>query len=236
MKRLTSIMALVFLVMSAAFAQGQGGGNGGGGGGAPATGANAVVHDSTLTGTGLTASPLGLAAGAVTVSKLGTNNVAQAGQVLTFNGTQLTWQTPAANNAAGPFKIVDSLGNEVGILIDPANYSFPYVVRYFPADDTFVAFYLDINGVPENNLASFYESTDCTGPSYFIGRSSTFTQPGVRIGGTFYYPIGTNQQRHIHSWNVPNGPCETTDFHGEFSPVAAVPIGDLGTPPFKLSR
>lgn len=240
MKRLTSIVAFVFLVVSAALAQGNGGGNGGGGGGggAPATGANAVIHDSTLTGTGLTASPLGLAAGAVTVSKLGTNNTAQAGQVLTFNGTQLSWQTPAANSTPGPLRIVDSLGNEVGMPepISGGVYQ-AGVVRFIPSENMFVHFLVTTQGIVETPSYALYESTDCSGPGYVLFRNpQAFTQMAVNIGGTFYYPTGSPQMRTFRSFTSQTNPCLSTNDQYEAYDAAAVPVSAIGVPPFRFAR
>lgn len=71
----------------------------------------AVQHNTTLTGQGTTGSPLGinplgvtsgyLANGAVGVTKLNTAAAPTAGQVLTYSGGALTWQTPSGGGGGG---------------------------------------------------------------------------------------------------------------------------------------
>jgi hypothetical protein len=65
---------------------------------APA-GMTSVTHDTTLTGTGASGSPLGLSDGAVTLGKLSAAPTT-SGQVLTYNGTGLAWETPAAGGSS----------------------------------------------------------------------------------------------------------------------------------------
>jgi len=70
-----------------------------------------IFHDASLSGLGTAGSPLGIAAGgvntlhlatsAVTAPKLGTTNAPGAGQVLSFNGSSLFWQTPALGTITG---------------------------------------------------------------------------------------------------------------------------------------
>ena len=71
----------------------------------------AVQHTTALTGLGTAASPLGIASSGITathlapdsvgLSELNTTNVAAAGQVLTYSGGALAWQTPAAGGGGG---------------------------------------------------------------------------------------------------------------------------------------
>jgi hypothetical protein len=84
-----------------------------------------TYHDETLEGNGTIASPLGLADGAVTAVKLATATPPASGQVLTFNGSGLSWQsTPDALPAAGattttllfPF-VTNQAGFDTGIAI-----------------------------------------------------------------------------------------------------------------------
>lgn len=84
-----------------------------------------TYHDDTLKGNGSFASPLGLADGAVTAAKLATTTPPAAGQVLTFNGSGLSWQsTPDAIPPAGattttllfPF-VTNQAGFDTGIAI-----------------------------------------------------------------------------------------------------------------------
>ncbi|HWT01893.1 MAG TPA: hypothetical protein VN256_16720 [Pyrinomonadaceae bacterium] len=72
---------------------------------------NSVSHNATLAGLGTGASPLGiaplgvtsayLANDAVGVPKLNMTNAPTAGQVLTYNGSALAWQTPAGGGGGG---------------------------------------------------------------------------------------------------------------------------------------
>jgi hypothetical protein len=159
--------------------------------------------------------------------------------VLGFNGSAMQWMTPAGGGSGSgpaPLRVVDSLGNEVGIPIEPAYAPEPQIARYFPSSQTFVAFAVAPGGVVDYPPFAYYESTDCTGPSYMLGLSPGFTQFGLRIGAMFYYPTGTNSSRHILSQQIGSNPCEATDFFGDFSQVINVPLADLGTPPFKLAR
>lgn len=249
-------LAVVCLFVASASSQGNGGGNGPncsnghGGGNNNNNGNDQVHHDSSLKGTGRHNDPLGianggvttarLANGAVTAGKLATANTPLAGQMLGFNGTGMQWVTPPSGGGGGtgpaPLRIVDGSGNEVGIPVDPAYVGEPQVVRYFAADGTFVTFSVSPNGILNNQAFAYYESSDCTGPSYMLGVSPGFTQTGMRIGSLFYYPTGVNQSRHIFSQQIGTGPCEMTDFFGDFSQVTIVPISELGTPPFKLAR
>jgi len=56
-----------------------------------------VSTDSTLTGDGTPASPLGLSDGAVAAAKLNTPAPPASGQVLTYSGGGLSWQNPVVS-------------------------------------------------------------------------------------------------------------------------------------------
>lgn len=62
-----------------------------------------VSTDSTLTGDGTPASPLGLSDGAVTAAKFNTPAPPASGQVLTYSGGGLSWQGPTG----GALRVVD---------------------------------------------------------------------------------------------------------------------------------
>ncbi|HEY0376352.1 MAG TPA: hypothetical protein VGC87_05280 [Pyrinomonadaceae bacterium] len=83
----------------------------------------AVQHNTTLTGQGTASSLLGinplgvtsahLANGAVGVTKLSTTNVPAAGKVLTYNGSALTWATPAGGGGGVTFfQVTRTVGNQ----------------------------------------------------------------------------------------------------------------------------
>jgi len=57
-------------------------------------GLTSVAHDSTLAGDGTSASPLGVADGGVTTSKISASG-SSSGQVLTSDGAHVAWQTPS---------------------------------------------------------------------------------------------------------------------------------------------
>src|SRR5690349_24738 len=57
-----------------------------------------VSHDATLTGDGTISAPLSIANGGVGVNKLATAASPTRGQVLTFNGTGLSWESASSSN------------------------------------------------------------------------------------------------------------------------------------------
>jgi hypothetical protein len=197
-----------------------------------------VTHDNTLTGKGTTASPLGMADGAVTAPKLGTNNAPQTGQVLTFNGSGLSWQTPTASPVGGSLRIVNNNGAEVGIPISESK-----VVRYILSQDTWIAFSVTKAGItPElSPFSLLYESTDCTGTiymSYDNRDAQQFAATTHRVGDNLYFASGTSQSKTINSRGLPapNGTCQQESFETLVAPATIIPVSDFGTPPFKLSR
>ncbi|MDQ3181782.1 MAG: hypothetical protein M3Q33_14860 [Acidobacteriota bacterium] len=216
-----------------------------------------VATDSTLTGNGTTTAPLGLANngvstgkiadgavnerkiadGAITTSKLATQNAPQSGQVLTFNGTGLSWQTPAANNFVRPLRIVDSLGNDVGIpnMVNNTGYGVA-VFRYLESENMFIYFHVNPAGVQEIPTYYYSETTDCTGAAYLFNYTNDFAQASIRKGDNVYYPTGSLQTRNIRSGKVANNPCKLSNFTSEFYSTATIPVSNFGTPPFKLSR
>ena len=70
-----------------------------------------------------TLAPFGLANGAVTAPKLSAAAVPSVGQVLGFNGANLAWQ----DAPVGGVRVVDSLGQVVGPLVNPS--TGPFVLR-----------------------------------------------------------------------------------------------------------
>lgn len=240
-----------------------------------------VAHDSTLTGNGTTASPLGvadagvgtakiandavtttkiadggvtngkigngavtatkLADGSVAASKLGTANAPAAGQVLTFNGTGLTWSTAAMS--LGPLRVVDSLGNEVGIVTQflDEEADTVRVLRYVPADETWVLLrvrpggFVVISG--DEFGTQYFESPDCTGTSYVGRGTNVFNVSGVVFQGAIYYGSGVEAvQRTFQSQrNGPVAQCFSTAETFPSVPWVSSPIPAMA-PPFKLAR
>ncbi len=198
-----------------------------------------VTHDSTLTGSGKEDSPLGVADGALTSSKLATDNTPQSGQVLAYSGFGLTWQTPA-NAAVGPLRVVDADGNEVGVWSGGT-------IRHIPSLDLWIMFQTSKAGVTPfgGNFTTFHESIDCTGEPFSLVNPSLLPSPlfvgATRVGDDMYVNSGPEQMKFIQSaknWATNN--CSILPIPpGTAVPVipfVTFPVSDLGTPPFRLSR
>jgi hypothetical protein len=213
-----------------------------------------VAHDATLTGKGTTESPLGVAScsvstdkiatGAVTAPKLATDNTPQAGQVLSFNGTALSWQTPtAAPTMGGALRVVDSTGAQVGLLDSSSN-----AIRYMSSLNIWLRFSIDkfgigslLNAQNQNAFVVLYDETNCQGNPYMQVGRSLFIDARV-IGFNAYFPSGPGEIKDIKSigsllttaCNTPgNGNSSPFD---NLAPMQTVPISNLGTPPFKVSQ
>lgn len=221
-----------------------------------------VAHDATLTGKGTTDSPLGvanggvhtdkIATGAVTAPKLATGNTPQAGQVLSFNGTGLSWQTlAAAPNAGGALRVVDSTGTPIGLL-DSSPGSLPdsssSMVRYISSLDIWLRFSVDkfaigslLKTQNQNAFIVLYDEINCQGQPYLAVGRSLFVDARV-IGLNAYFPSGPGEIKNIKSigsllttaCNTPgNGNSSPFD---DLAPMQTVPVSDFGTPPFKVSQ
>ena len=222
-----------------------------------------VAHDNTLTGKGTTASPLGvanggvstdkIATGAVTAPKLATGNSPQAGQVLSFNGTGLSWQTPTVEpTMGGALRVVDSNGAQVGLLdssfIGPVGSTSSNAIRYINSSDIWLRFSIDKFGIDSlssvktnlNAFVVFYNETSCEGQPFMTVGRSLFIDARV-IGLNAYFPSGPGEIRNIKSIGslltgcfLPgNGDSRPSD---ALAPMQTVPISDFGTPPFKVSQ
>ena len=244
-------LAVVFIVNFQGLGQQKVAPNPPGGGGGGGTG-NTIAHDTSMTGAGTNTSPLGVATGgintghiadgSVTSGKLAATNAPQTGQVLTFNGTAMNWQTPAASNAPAALRVVDSQGSEVGFQPISGGVTYTtgdlFVLRYFPGAG-FISFYITVGGVYDYEIPYlYYESTDCTGTgilplNYFPDR---FAQEGYRYGSSFYYSTAATQSYHIRSLKPGNDPCQAHEFTGDLPVYVTIPVTDLGTPPFRLAR
>ncbi len=200
-----------------------------------------VAHDSTLTGTGKEDSPLGIADGAVNSSKLATDNAPQAGQVLSFNGTGLTWQS-ASISTSGPLRVLDNNGDEVGVFDGSQG-----AIRYMPSLDVWVRFNVYGLGVRPHagNFITVHESPDCTGEPYVLLNPLTINDlinsHPVRFGDTIYVASRPEQIKNVQSQKnwlnnacfllppVPPGGIPVLTIH-------SFPVSAVGTPPFRLSR
>lgn len=197
-----------------------------------------VTTDSTLTGKGTTVSPLKVADGAITAPKLGTTNAAQAGQVLTFNGTGLSWQQPAGGQSVNPLRILDSNNAEVGLTSAAAPYQ---VIRFIPQHNEWIQFNVSKAGVSNYDVTErYYETTDCTGTIYlyFGPDNNSLYQPAYTFGTNLIFAVGTSQNRIIKSFVSPSsGPgCHAANIEFPAYTAALIPFSEMGAPPFRLAR
>lgn len=224
------------------------GGNGNG------NGSSTVTHDATLTGSGTTASPLGIAAGgvgtahlsdgavttnktangAITSSKLAATNTPQSGQALTFNGTNLTWQTPKSS-----LRIVDSTGKEVGFY-DIYSY---LVVVYISSVGEWFRLGADKSGFYVNNdVVLFYQSANCAGTPYanvYRNGENSFANDAVVSGNFIYYATAPPETVDTLSYKqLSDNVCVNLNYPGRFiSRFSTIPVADLGfTSPFSLAK
>ncbi len=126
-----------------------------------------VSHDTTLSGDGTSSSPLGVADGGITTAKLSASG-SSSGQVLTSDGTNVSWQAPSGGSGGG--------------------LTLPYSASINNGD---TAFHIQNSG---NGRALFCESTGHDGVA---GKSSGSTRSGV-YGSTStklgYGVFGRNQE------------------------------------------
>jgi len=206
-----------------------------------------VAHDATLTGKGTNVSPLSIANGAVSSTKLDTVNAPQAGQVLSFNGSGLSWQTPGITSGGGAFRAVDSIGSEVGVIVSTNGIS-SNAVRYISSLDTWIQFSVfklgvgdpDPKGNPSQLFALYFEETNCEGQSFMTVGQSLFVNVRV-IGSNAYFPSGPGELRNIKSiGSLINGACTLFSGDGvpldDIAPTKTIPVASFGTPPFKIAR
>ncbi|MDQ3132513.1 MAG: hypothetical protein M3Q99_17340 [Acidobacteriota bacterium] len=210
-----------------------------------------VAHDATLTGKGTNASPLSIANGAVTSTKLDTVNAPQTGQVLSFNGSALSWQTPTAAPTMGSaLRVVDSNGAQVGLLDSSSN-----AIRYMSSLDIWLRFTIDKKGIgnilstanigrdgtPPSSFAVFYDEINCQGQAYMAVGNSLLVDARV-IGENAYFPSGPGEITSIKSFgSLLRTSCSFGGNGGSIpldhlSPMQTVPISSFGTPPFKVTQ
>jgi hypothetical protein len=210
-----------------------------------------VAHDSTLTGAGTTASPLGIADsgvgtskianaavtnnkvadGAITSSKLSTLATPAAGSALTFNGTGLAWQTPTGS---GGLRVVDSTGKELGFFSGSSEFN--AAIGHIGSLDLWLRFKLDGTGLLNDSL--WFPTTDCSGIPYAPLAPSSLLHDAFVNGELVYWAKAQQLYIIVQSRKDPVGPCEPSlGYSGFFVPLSSFPLSDLElTPPFKLSR
>jgi len=213
-----------------------------------------VAHDATLTGKGTNASPLSIANGAVTSTKLDTVNAPQTGQVLSFNGSALSWQTPTAPSGGSTFRVVDKFGSEVGLIVSTSgnsssgnlsNVNSSTAARYISSSDTWIQFTVFKSGIGSplsNKFDIFYEETNCQGQSFMTVGDSLFVIARI-VGTDAYFPSGPGETRGVKSVGVFNNgfSCVVPGNGGvgqfvDLAPTEILPFVSFGTPPFKVVR
>jgi hypothetical protein len=165
-----------------------------------------------------------------------------SGQVLKWNNS--AWTPSVDAGGSGALRIIDSLGNDVGLYNMPGDVfaANATVVRYIPSLDKWFIFTVTKNGFQSSESMFYYESTDCTGQPY--GGSdyypdSFFIQGHATTNEYVYYAAGPQiviTPQSIGNELVCYGPPPPGNLSS--SPVATFPNSDLGffTPPFRLTR
>lgn len=192
-----------------------------------------VTHDATLTGDGTTTAPLGIANGAVTAPKIAAA-APSAGQLLSFNGTGLAWQTPAR----GGVRVVDSLGHDVGPFID--NVVESRILRRMGG----IAFLLaaDQNGFRNERILFLHTTLDCSGPRYFQGVGASLIKHSQNTSAQVFFAVDPLQELLIRSYEDvldpgQPGTCREAGSGVVFSAglATSMSLSALGlTPPFHL--
>ena len=203
-----------------------------------------VTHDATLTGSGTTAAPLGvanrgvgmeqLANGAVTAPKISAAGLPAVGQVLSFNGTSLAWQTPSE----GAVRVIDRNGHVVGPLI-----AFDGVPRQVGAFTFLLR--VDASGYRTFTLIFYHTTSDCSGPRYFFEDGKGFWRNSTSAGTQLFYAADPLQQITIKSSeqiNFPDrvdpnqpGPCSAFTQTITAGLATSLDLSTLGFfPPFSL--
>jgi hypothetical protein len=106
-----------------------------------------VVGDATLAGNGTAAAPLGLANGAVTAPKIAALAAPAAGQFLSFDGSNLVWQSPAAAGAV----VTDATLEGDGSSASPLKVAAPLFLQTDEFLNQGTTGVLNVDGLTNNN-------------------------------------------------------------------------------------
>lgn len=219
-----------------------------------------VAHNATLTGTGTTTSPLGVATngigtgrianGAVTLSKLSVSGSPAIGSILGFTGSGLGWQAP--NSGSGGAQVVDSVGHSYPLQTVAAplmatlvqNPVTPYGALYQTAGETFVIPIL-ANNIVETGASFFYVSSDCSGnpllltkidpSSLLVQQIQSFDGTAAIVNTTLYYATGAPQQISVNSEKFPGESCSQAAGVQSVSSVGSLDLSSAFVPPFHVA-
>lgn len=231
--------------------------------------AQKLKHDATLTGDGSNAAPLGVADGGVGTAKLGseavtagkiadgavTNSKIADGAVTTSklaDGSITSDKLALGVIPAGPLRVVDSNGLEVGLYtFDTESMTFRNhegAIHYFASIDVWVKLLLTSEGFFNNGIFTLlYESIDCSGQGYARNSSDSessavdrLVHPGFTSGTTAYVINGSPSYRTIRSAmslgaTIPEPRCEALGTNDTLVPVQTVTLPAF-TPPFRVVR
>src|SRR6266853_4011548 len=176
-----------------------------------------VAHDATLTGSGVTNNPLGVASGgigtgqlangAVTLPKLSISGSPATGTVVGYNGSGLAWQA-----ASGGAQVVDSVGHSYPVQITVTG---AYGAVWQTGGETFVIPIATTTSLSDVSFNLLYSSFDCSGQGYFQGppyvvdpSTLLFQQPSATFGitgSTLYYATGRDLPLQPNSYNLGPG-------------------------------
>jgi hypothetical protein len=160
----------------------------------------------------------------------------------------------------GPLRIVDNLGNEVGVLQGTVATNIYFdnedvsAVRYIPTLNRWYVFKVTPSGFVHSNVALLHEAENCVGPGYLekvlvdrLNDNSKFTSVAVVDFDNFYYGGTSSQVRNLRSFSFLQG--TTTQCHNyssdgypnghdlEVAVPLSFPLSSLGlTAPFKVAR
>ncbi len=222
-----------------------------------------VSVDATLIGDGRPTSPLGVADGAisttkladnsVTASKIATENAPANSLILMSTGGGMRWEplpiTPPSGGG-GPMRVVDSTSRTVGYVVSVnPNGQFTFVVSHIEIPsigfDEWVGFYVNKNGITgSDERFIYYSGSGCSGNMYVDSFNGADDQWLVRKGYKFpwssnlFIPYGPITTRGYGSYrrNTLPGNCENGSSTNLLQAVTTIAESTLGVPPFGMTR